>query len=92
MKSFDEGCWSEQKVKAAADECGHLVKQLEFFVEFATGAGNKNSAGGIALTVFHAFHNPGRLAAFGAIGALGCVHYFLAVRRFGDLSHGSILS
>jgi hypothetical protein len=65
-------------------------ERLEFLVEFAAGAGNKDSAGGIALAVFYAFHNPGRLAALGAIGALGCVHYLLAVRRFGDLSHGSI--
>jgi hypothetical protein len=61
-------------------------------VEFAARAGNKDAAGGIAFAVFHAFYDPGRLAAFGAICALRGVHYFLAVRRFGDFSHDSIFS
>jgi hypothetical protein len=61
-------------------------------VEFTTGAGNEDAAGSVAFAVFHPFYDPGRLAAFGAIGALGGVHYFLAVRRFGDLSHDSIFS
>jgi len=65
---------------------------LEFLVEFTAGAGNKDAAGNVALTVFHSLYDPGGLAALGAIGALGGVHYFLAVRRFGDLSHGSIFS
>jgi hypothetical protein len=60
---------------------------LEFLVEFTARAGNKDSAGGVALAVLYSLHDPGRFAAFGAIGALGSVHYFLAVRRFGDLSH-----
>jgi hypothetical protein len=65
---------------------------LEFFVEFASRAGNKDSAGGVAFAVFHALYNPGRLAAFRAIGALGGIHNFLAVCRFGNLSHDSIFS
>src|SRR6185312_6878759 len=65
---------------------------LEFFVEFAAGAGNKDSAGGVAFTVFDALYDSGRLAAFRAICALGSIHDFLAVCRFGDLSHDSIFS
>jgi hypothetical protein len=65
---------------------------LELFVEFAARAGNKDSPGGVALAVFDAFYDPGRLAAFGAIGALGGIHNFLAVCRFGNLSHDSIFS
>jgi hypothetical protein len=61
-------------------------------VEFAAGAGNKDSARGIAFAVFHTLYDSGRLAAFGAICALGGVHDFLAVCRFGDLSHDSIFS
>jgi hypothetical protein len=61
-------------------------------VKFAAGAGNKDSAGGIAFAVFHALYDPGRLAAFRAIGTLGGVHDFLAVCRFGNLSHDSIFS
>jgi hypothetical protein len=61
-------------------------------VEFAARAGNKDSARGIAFAVFYALHDPSRLAAFRAIGALGGVHDFLAVCRFGDLSHDSIFS
>ncbi len=60
-------------------------------MEFTAGAGNKDAARNVAFAVFHAFYDPGGLAALGAIGALGGVHYFLAVRRFGDLSHGSIV-
>jgi hypothetical protein len=61
-------------------------------VEFAARAGNKDSARSVAFAVFYAFYDPGRLAAFRAIGALGGVHDFLAVRRFGDFSHDSIFS
>jgi hypothetical protein len=61
---------------------------LEFLEKFTARAGNKDSAGSVTLTVFHALYNPGRLAAFRAISALGCVHDFLAVGRFGNLSHG----
>jgi hypothetical protein len=61
-------------------------------MEFAARAGNKDSAGGIAFAVLHALYDPGRLAAFRAIGALGGVHDFFAVCRFGDLSHDCIFS
>jgi hypothetical protein len=65
---------------------------LEFLEEFAAGAGNEDSAGGVAFAVFHALYDPGRLAAFRAISALGGIHDFLAVCRFGNLSHDSIFS
>jgi hypothetical protein len=65
---------------------------LEFLEEFAAGAGNKDSAGGVSFAVFHALYDPGRLAAFRAICALGGIHDFLAVCRFGNLSHDSIFS
>ena len=62
---------------------------LELLVKFAGRARNENSAGDIALAVFHALHDASRLAAFRAIGAFGRVHYFLAVCSLGDLGHGS---
>ena len=61
-------------------------------MEFAARAGNKDAAWCIALTVFYALYDTRRLAAFRAIGALGSVHDFLAVCRFGNLSHDSIFS
>jgi hypothetical protein len=56
-------------------------------VEFAARAGNKDTAGDVAFAVFHALYDPRRLAALRAVSAFGSIHYFLAVRRFGDLSH-----
>jgi hypothetical protein len=67
-------------------------KCLQLLVEFAARAGNKDAAWCIALTVFYALYDTRRLAAFRAIGALGSIHDFLAVCRFGDLSHDSIFS
>src|SRR5262249_21933647 len=60
---------------------------LELFVEFAAGAGNKDAARNVALTVLYPLYDAGRLAALGAVGALGGIHHFLAVRRLGDLGH-----
>jgi hypothetical protein len=71
---------------AAREDC------LELLVEFAARAGNKDPAGGVAFAVFHALYDPGRLAAFRAISALGGVHDLLAVCRFGDFSHDSVFS
>jgi len=61
---------------------------LELFEEFTAGAGNKDAAGHVALAIFHALHNAGGLAAFGAIRALGRVHHLFTVRCFGDFGHG----
>jgi hypothetical protein len=72
---------------ATVDQRGSPWEWLELLVEFAARAGNKDSAGGIALAIFYAFYDPGRLAAFRAIGALGGVHDLFAVCRFGNLSH-----
>ena len=65
--------------------------RLEFFEEFASGTGNEDSAGSSALTVFDALNNARGFAALWAIRALGGVHYFLAVRCFGNLGHNCLL-
>src|SRR5262249_28113050 len=64
-------------------------RKLKFFAEFAAGAGNIDPAGEIALAVLQPFDDAGGLAALGAIGALGSVHYLLAVCCFGNLRHCS---
>jgi hypothetical protein len=56
-------------------------------VKFAGRAGDKYSSTYAALTVFHTFYDPGRLAAFGAVRALRGVHDLLAVGCLGDLCH-----
>ena len=61
---------------------------LQLFVEFARGAGNVDAAGSVAFPVFYALYNARRLAALGAIRALGRVHNLLTISRFGDLGHG----
>jgi hypothetical protein len=58
---------------------------LELFEEFACRAGNKNSALHTTLTVFYPLYNACTFAAFGAVGALGRIHNFLAVRSLSDL-------
>jgi hypothetical protein len=82
----------EEQLRATATQSGSPLFVLELLVKFAAGAGNKDSAGGVAFPVFHALYDSGRLAAFRAIGALGGIHDFLAVCRFGNLSHDSIFS
>src|SRR6185312_3864742 len=60
---------------------------LELLVELARRAGDENPAGDVALAVFDTLYDAGGLAAFGAVGALGCVHYFLAVCGLSNLGH-----
>ena len=62
---------------------------LELLEKFANRAGNVDSARSVALAVFYALHDSGRLGALGAIGALGGVH-FLTVCCFGNLGHNKI--
>src|SRR5579872_1578109 len=62
---------------------------LQFLVEFAARAGNKNAPGGAAFAVFHSLHDSRRLAAFRAIGALRRVHNLLTVCSLCDLRHVS---
>ena len=64
-----------------------MIEGLQLFVEFARGAGNVDAARDIALPVFYALYDARRLAALGAIRALGCVHHLLTISRFGDLGH-----
>jgi hypothetical protein len=64
-----------------------LVYESEFLVEFTGGAGDKYPSTDAALAVFHPLHDAGRLATFGTIRALGCVHDLCAVSSFGDLCH-----
>lgn len=63
-------------------------EELEFFEEFAAGAGNKDATGHVALAVFHPLYNAGGLAALGAIRALRCIHHLVTVRCFGYFGHG----
>jgi hypothetical protein len=69
--------------------CGAFLTsaRLELLVEFAGGAGDENAAGDAALAVLDALYDARGLAALGAIGALGGVHYFLTVSSLGDLGH-----
>src|ERR1700722_598160 len=83
---------SRIEVKRDAGECAKRTSQ--FLEELARRAGNINPAGNVALAVLHPLDDAGRLAALGAIGALGSVHHLLAVGCFSDLStygHGSFL-
>ena len=66
--------------------------KLQLLVELAAGARNIDAAGDVALAVFYPLHNPGGLAALGAIRALGGIHYFLAISRLGDLGHYFLLN
>lgn len=66
-----------------------LGSSLQLLKKLATGAGNKDPARNVALAVLHALHNARRLAALGAIRALGGVHHFLAICCFGYLGHGT---
>ena len=65
----------------------HTVRLSELLVEFAGRARNEHSAGSVTLTVFHSLYDTRRLAALGAIRALGRVHNLLTISRFGDLGH-----
>jgi hypothetical protein len=65
---------------------------LKLFVEIAGGAGDVYAARDAALAVFDPLDDAGGLVALGTIGALGRVHYLLAVCCLGDLSHGNSVS
>jgi hypothetical protein len=60
---------------------------LQLLVEIARRAGDENPAGDAALAVFDPLYDAGGLATLGAVGALGCVHYFLAVCGLSNLGH-----
>src|SRR5215468_4916000 len=64
---------------------------LQRLVLFATRTRNIDAAGDVAFPVLYAFHDARRLAALGAICALGSVHHFLAISRLGDLGHYVLL-
>ena len=68
----------------AGDGCPHF---LQLLVKLAGGAGNENPAGGAAFAVLHPFDDARGLAALGAVGALGGVHYLLTVSSLGNLGH-----
>lgn len=61
---------------------------LEFLEKLAGGAGDINAARYAALPILDALDDTRWLAAFGTVGALGRVHYFLTVTGFGNLGHG----
>ena len=62
---------------------------LELLVKLAGRARDINTAGNIPFAIFHALYDAGGFAALGTVRALGGIHHFFAIRRFGDLSHGS---
>ena len=64
---------------------------LQLLVKFARRTGNKNPAGDSPFAIFHPLYNPGRLAAFRAIGALRSIHHLLAVCCLCDLDHRCLL-
>ena len=64
-----------------------MRRVLKLLVEVARRAGDENPAGDVALAVFHTLYDAGGLAALGAVGALGRVHYFLTVCSFSNLGH-----
>src|SRR5271165_3167173 len=67
-----------------------LMVRLEPFVEFASGAGDVDSAGNAALAVLYPLDDAGGLAALRAVGALGGVHYFLTVCGLRNLGHDGL--
>src|SRR4051812_43393062 len=67
-----------------------LLSQL--LEEFARRARDEDPARYVALPVLHPLYDASRLAAFGAISTLGCVHDLLAVSRLGNLCHCLLLN
>jgi len=67
-----------------------LESSSKFLVEFAGGVRDVDAARDTALAVFDALDDARGLAAFGAVGRLGCVHDLLAVTCFCDLGHLSV--
>ena|ERR1039458_447247 len=60
---------------------------LELFVKLASRAGDEDAARDVALTVLDPLDDAGGFGALGTVGALGCIHYLLAVPCFCDLGH-----
>jgi hypothetical protein len=64
--------------------------RLQLLEKFASRARDEYPAWDAALAIFDPLDDAGGLATFGAVGALGCVHFFLAVGGFGNF-HGFLL-
>jgi hypothetical protein len=67
----------------------HLTFQasLQLLVKFARRAGDDNPSGNVALAILYPLRDPGRLAAFRAVGALRCIHDLFTVGRLCNLRH-----
>ena len=78
----------EEALSSAFSATSAVNSVLQFFEELAAGARNEDAAADIAFPVLHSLHDAGRLAALGAICALGGIHDLLAVSGLGDLGHG----
>jgi len=61
--------------------------KLQLFAELAGGARDEDSASNAALAIFYTLDDARGLAALGAVGALGRVHYLLAISCFGNFCH-----
>lgn len=68
-----------------------LPQFLQLLEELTARARDKDSAGNVAFAVLYTLHDAGRLAAFGAIRAFGCVHDLLAVCCLGNF-HDDLLT
>jgi hypothetical protein len=60
-------------------------------VEIARRTRNKDAARDSTFAVLDALYDPRCFATLWAIGALGRIHYFLAVCCFGNLGHSETL-
>jgi hypothetical protein len=60
---------------------------LKLLVKLTSRAGDIHSTWDISFTIFYPFHDARWFAALGTIRALGSVHNFFTISRFGDLSH-----
>ena len=70
------------------------LRPLQLLVKFTRRARDENASGNTTLAILHALDDARRLAALGAIRALGSIHHLLAVCCFCDLGtycHGSVL-
>ena len=70
------------------------VKPLQLLVKFTRRARDENASGNTTLAILNALHDARRLAALGAIRALGGIHHLLAVCCFCNLGaycHVSVL-
>ena len=60
---------------------------LQLLVKFARRARDDNPSGNVALAILDPLCDPGRLAAFGAVGAFGRIHDLFTVGRLCNLRH-----